>query len=478
LYEGVEEREVRKHCARTMAVLAFLVALCLCVSTYGVSGLASEPSLTDILNNLGFTNVALSTVETFPPGTYNITIYAEFTPYFNENVLSFYRFGTDNFTTVFSGIQGGYGYFPPVTETFTTDYQFGLSLSRAIGLPFTWFTESSRNPYAIKNAMIYTNVNNPSMFLIGFDDRTICNNTGDLDYNDMVFSLQLQYYLHVVSPYDTPSGQGWYNNGTNAYASLGNSTIDYGNGTRTAFVQWSGDASGTNYQESNAIYMDQNRTAIANWKTQNYLTVRTNPLGIATIPGEGWYDQGQNATLTAPPVSGYAFSYWDEDNISLGYGVNPVTIRMDAPHIATAHYTKAAPPPPPLSVSISPLSATVNIGQAVTFSSTVSGGTKPYTYQWYLDGSPVAGANSIGWTFIAQSEGIHYVYLQVTDALNQTAKSETARIVVTSIPVGGYTEYLPAPDRQTGTPYTLACYTASVILMGTIFQHIKRKRKQ
>jgi hypothetical protein len=90
--------------------------------------------------------------------------------------------------------------------------------------------------------------------------------------------------------------------------------------------------------------MDGPKTAIAEWKTQYYLTVRTDPLGIATIPGEGWYDSLQSVQLTAPPVSGYTFNYWDVDGTSQGFGVAKIAVSMNAPRTATAHYEKYVPP--------------------------------------------------------------------------------------------------------------------------------------
>lgn len=47
-----------------------------------------EPSLINILNTLGFTNVAETTVETFVAGRYEITLYAEYAGYRHENTLS------------------------------------------------------------------------------------------------------------------------------------------------------------------------------------------------------------------------------------------------------------------------------------------------------------------------------------------------------------------------------------------------------
>lgn len=441
---------------------------------------ASDPSLTEILNNLGFTNLAQTNIETFPPGTYNITIYAEFAQYPSENELSYYKINTSSFTVIFSGPEGGSGYIPPITKIFGSDYQFGLSLNRTVSLPFTYFTESSRNLGGAKYAKVYWNLNCPSMFLIGFDERTYCNNTGDFDCNDMVFSLQLQYYLRVVSPYDTPSGEGWYFNGTNAFASLANGVIDYGNGTRAIFTHWSGDASGTNYSKSEPIYMNQNKTAIANWKTQHLLAVVTDPAGLSPQPtrnpiGEAspangwWYDTFTGVTLTAQSISGYTFNYWDVDGISQGTEVNPITVNMNAPHTATAYYT----PVPPPSVSITPLSASICVGQSVTFTSSVSGGTTPYSYQWYLNNVPISGATSNSWAFTPATSGIHYVYLKVTDANGNTAQSQTARITVAHPPVGGYSISLA---KQ--TPLTpIAAYTTLIALFATELSLTKRKRK-
>ena len=149
----------------------------------------------------------------------------------------------------------------------------------------------------------------------------------------------LQYYLTVVSLYGSIGGEGWYNAYTTAYATLNLGTIDHGNNTRRVFVNWGGDASGTHFMQSNDILMDRPKTAVANWKTQYYLTVRVDPSGIVAIPGEGWYNEMENVALTALSVEGYDFGHWDVDGTSKGDGVNAITILMNNPHTATAHYT-------------------------------------------------------------------------------------------------------------------------------------------
>jgi hypothetical protein len=76
-----------------------------------------------------------------------------------------------------------------------------------------------------------------------------------------------------------------------------------------------------------------------------YLIVKTDPAGIVTIPGEGWYDKGTYVNLTAPQfvpnatgVDGqrYSFANWTVD------GQAPmtlqITVHMDANRTAIAHY--------------------------------------------------------------------------------------------------------------------------------------------
>jgi hypothetical protein len=155
-------------------------------------------------------------------------------------------------------------------------------------------------------------------------------------------NYKTQYYLTVTSAYSTPTGQGWYDSGDTAYAGLTESTVDYVNETRRVFTHWTGDTSGTNYAQSNAIVMNAAKTATANWKTQYYLTIRINPSGITSILGEGWYDAAASVSLTAPNVSGYDFTCWFVDGVSQGDGVTTIAVLMNAPHGATASYTQLA----------------------------------------------------------------------------------------------------------------------------------------
>ena len=363
----------------------------------------------------------------------------------------------------------------------------------------------------------------------------------------------LQYYLTVTSPFGTVDGEGWYQSGATAYATLDTGLVDHGNGTRRVFVSWGGDASGTNYAQSNPIVMNAPKTAVANWKTQYLLTVVTDPAGLSPQPtrnptGEAgppnswWYDADTSVTLTAQTVSGYNFNYWDVNGLSQGTGVNPITVVVNTPKTATAHYVAVTytliiettpggstnPMPgaysyaagsqvevtaipssgyvfdhwelngtnvgtattytvtmnanyvlkaffrqvPPLTVSISPMSASILIGQQVTFTSSVSGGIPPYTYQWYVNNQPVPGATSSTFTFTPTAAGTYYVVLKVTDAAGNTAQSDTAKVTVSSIPVGGYSISLYKNNWL-----AIPAYILIIILHTTILCSAKYGRK-
>jgi hypothetical protein len=150
-----------------------------------------------------------------------------------------------------------------------------------------------------------------------------------------------QYYLTVkTDPLGVVSisGEGWYDEGTNVNLAAPEH-VSVSTGVRYTFNYW--DVDGTSkLNNPTTVAMNANHTATAHYILQYYLTVGTDPSGIATILGEGWYDESANVTLNAPTVSDYNFGYWGVNGASRGSGVNPITVYMDAPQTATAHYTQ------------------------------------------------------------------------------------------------------------------------------------------
>lgn len=130
--------------------------------------------------------------------------------------------------------------------------------------------------------------------------------------------------------------------------------------------------------------------------------------------------------------------------------------------------------PPPLSASISPLSASILTGHSVTFTSTVSGGYTPYSYQWYLNGNPVSGATSNTWAFTPTTGGIYYIHLKVTDDKANTAQSDAARITVEVVPVGGYSFPIQVPAKAE----PVLPYIALIAILTAVFTKLRPKTKR
>ena len=88
---------------------------------------------------------------------------------------------------------------------------------------------------------------------------------------------------------------------------------------------------------------------------------------------------------------------------------------------------------PQLTVSISPVSVNMTVGGSQTFSSTVSGGAPPYSYQWYQNDTAVSGATGSTWTFTPRTSGHYVIYLNVTDGFSFRVKSNVVDVSVYSV---------------------------------------------
>ena len=107
----------------------------------------------------------------------------------------------------------------------------------------------------------------------------------------------------------------------------------------------------------------------------------------------------------------------------------------DTPYVITVNNIDHYPLMNPHNASslfftISPGSATLDVGQSQLFTSIVTGGISPYTYQWCLNGSAVPGATSSSWTFTPTSAGSYTVYVEVNDSLGAQATSKNTTVTV------------------------------------------------
>lgn len=175
--------------------IALLSTVLLVFAAYFITPAKAEPSLITVLSELGFTNVQEITAKdvTFPAGTYEVTLYAEFASYHDRNNLSYYEVGKTTYYLIFDGPNGNFGYVePPITRTIVVNNEFGLSMCTPEN--HRYFTQNSLNPDKTQpqgqtqiHSKVYVNRDNPSMYLIGFENLY---GAGDRDYQDMVLSLQ------------------------------------------------------------------------------------------------------------------------------------------------------------------------------------------------------------------------------------------------------------------------------------------------
>jgi hypothetical protein len=152
------------------------------------------------------------------------------------------------------------------------------------------------------------------------------------------FVYKTQYYLEVVSPYGSPSGSDWYDEGAIVQARLATNMTAGSEGTRYMFVKWGQDASGQG-TVSDPVVMDRPKRAVAQWKTQYNLRMSYDPVGVFS-PYTLWSDANSTAEFVAPEGTNgtdtrLVFVEWLGDYS--GTAVH-ASIIMDGPKSVTAKY--------------------------------------------------------------------------------------------------------------------------------------------
>jgi len=209
----------------------------------------------------------------------------------------------------------------------------------ALPISFCWSTSSIHN-FSFQSSLIvepnlkrYIWNSTTGMSALQSDSITVST------WGSVVGNYKTQFFLHVASPYATSSGQGWHYNGSAVYAILNTDTESHGNGTQRVFTSWGGNASGTDYSQSDPITMDGPKTAIASWKTQYYLKLTTGSGGIVDPSSSNWYDTGTIVSVTATPDTYHLFDHWELDSIDVGSD-NPYNVTMDTAHTLHAVFVQ------------------------------------------------------------------------------------------------------------------------------------------
>ncbi|HUW47248.1 MAG TPA: hypothetical protein VMW36_00705, partial [Patescibacteria group bacterium] len=105
--------------------------------------------------------------------------------------------------------------------------------------------------------------------------------------------------------------------------------------------------SGLSSSQDGSITVTDSGNVVGNYKTQYYLSLATNPPGVTTPSGAGWYDAGINASINTvafvdivPGTSRYRFNGWTTVNMAEIADPNrsPTTVLMDEGKTVTANY--------------------------------------------------------------------------------------------------------------------------------------------
>lgn len=107
----------------------------------------------------------------------------------------------------------------------------------------------------------------------------------------------------------------------------------------------------------------------------------------------------------------------------------------------------------PLTANLSEAHSALYFGNENNFTATAEGGVPPYTYLWQVDNEIVKNGDLPYYSTNSLAPGSHHVYVQVNDASNNSATTNTVSF-----------EVLPALSSSPGLSPTQPNYTLAIIL--------------
>jgi hypothetical protein len=135
-----------------------------------------------------------------------------------------------------------------------------------------------------------------------------------------------QYRLLVQSAFGNPLGTGWYAEGTAVQVSV-DTAQSGGTGTRSRFIQWAGQGTGSYTGATNPVTVTVNSPIVetAEWSMQYFLDIVSS---YGSPKGEGWYNAGTQVPVSVDSVisvdadNRWRFSQWTGQGTGAYTGAN------------------------------------------------------------------------------------------------------------------------------------------------------------
>jgi hypothetical protein len=138
---------------------------------------------------------------------------------------------------------------------------------------------------------------------------------------DITANYTHEYSLTIATQYGTPSGAGWYTQGTNVTFGV-QSEIDSGNGTKVVFENWQGASNSTSNQTWTVMNSAEQANAL--WKKQYRITLT--PVGLPDNVTTQVIVNNSMVTINGSKP----YTVWADANSPLSIGVQSTEIEQSA----------------------------------------------------------------------------------------------------------------------------------------------------
>ena len=192
------------------------------------------------------------------------------------------------------------------------------------------------------------------------------------------------------------------------------------------------------------------------WMNNNYNT--SNPNSIY------WNRAGESLNLAVNALTDVLHTLYASSNAQSTPTSSSTPTPTTTP-TSTPSSTPTGTPAPAVTISLSESASALNYGNTINFTVSAEGGKKPYTFTWYVDYQ--LEENNVSPYFSTDSLGVgsHFVYVQVNDANNNSAKTNTVSFEV--LPVSNpSTSLSPIPSPSIPEfPQTIMMFAVIAIFL-------------